>query len=860
MTVPRFSRPLVSLAALLALSAWPLGAQTLADPDAAVRELFQKRCADCHSPAGDDESPTLSRATDLLKLRTDPGYITVGSAENSPLFKRVTLAAGDKKRMPKSTADDPREPLTADELAVLRRWIEPTDAPKRTFVTEQAVAETVHRDLSAADADDARYYRYLTLHNLANAGDSDAALESYRGALAKLLNSLSWERRIVRPVPVDPARLVFRFDLRAYGWTPAKWERLAGGYPYAIVLGKRIETESALRAGTEVPFLRGDWFAFAASQPPLYDELLGLPPTDRELEREVLHVDVADNLRRASAQRAGFVKSGVSEFNRLIERHPTAFGAYWKSYDFASNDGKQDLLLNPLGPTGVSARFAFAHDGGELIWNLPNGLQAYRLSTAAGVRLERAPTEIVRDPSRRDAAIINGISCIGCHAAGMRMAPKGSLADEVRPAATALDLSAAEGALLARLYPEPAAFAALHAADERRFLAALAETGATENPEPVLVLYNRFKQDITLATVGAEFGVERNDLQQRMEESSIQALRSFGQRLRTASAFSRKSFIEQFRLTVTGLHLGTPREFTPILHEDFFPNKKKKPDGGENPTAALPDGDRARLLTAGVEALQSIVAPGAFKGADGTPGRNGQIGGAGTDGRNGVHKGRPYDLRKGGHGGPGGDGTNGGAGGNGGDAPALFVRVEEIRFATQPSVAFLIILDEAGEARARAVWDVSKPISLDARGGNGGGGGHGGPGGRGGLGGFGGDGDPDRTPNYGGDGGNGGAGGNGGNGSNGGAGGSGSSVRVKIVGSPAFAAAVKQNLRFNLGGGAAGPRGLAGGAGAGGEALHETNYSSPYLQGGQGKPGAPGSNGAPGFEGVAGAPGTVTFE
>ena len=43
--------------------------------------------------------------------------------------------------------------------------------------------------------------------------------------------------------------------------------------------------------------------------------------------------------------RAGFLKSGVSDHNRLIERHESNYGAYWVSYDFKRVGGGalQDL-------------------------------------------------------------------------------------------------------------------------------------------------------------------------------------------------------------------------------------------------------------------------------------------------------------------------------------------------------------------------------------------------------------------------------------------------------------------------------------------------------------------------------------
>ena len=122
--------------------------------------------------------------------------------------------------------------------------------------------------------------------------------------------------------------------------------------------------------------------------PPLYHILLDLPETDRELEGK-LNVNVRRNLRDSPGKkvwRSGFNQSGVSSFNRIVERHSTFFGAYWKSYDFDSNKGLKNIFKNPLG---------FKHAGGEIIFNLPNGLQAYLLADSAGRRIDEAPANIV---------------------------------------------------------------------------------------------------------------------------------------------------------------------------------------------------------------------------------------------------------------------------------------------------------------------------------------------------------------------------------------------------------------------------------------------------------------------------------
>src|SRR5206468_705155 len=106
-----------------------------------------------------------------------------------------------------------------------------------------------------------------------------------------------------------------------------------------------------------------------------------------------LGVDVAGEFldpRPERIARAGFPRSGVSGQNRMVERHDahgtSGSAYYWKSYDFKPANGRGKLTRFPLGPLDLFekgrhpyANQAFAHDGGEIIFGLPNGLQAYLL-------------------------------------------------------------------------------------------------------------------------------------------------------------------------------------------------------------------------------------------------------------------------------------------------------------------------------------------------------------------------------------------------------------------------------------------------------------------------------------------------
>ena len=97
----------------------------------------------------------------------------------------------------------------------------------------EAMTSPVCRNATAASS------RYFTLANLRNAGLAEDELETYRQALAKLLNSLSWGREIVTPRPVDAEKTLLRIDLRDYKWDEAAWDRLVADYPYGVRFRRR---------------------------------------------------------------------------------------------------------------------------------------------------------------------------------------------------------------------------------------------------------------------------------------------------------------------------------------------------------------------------------------------------------------------------------------------------------------------------------------------------------------------------------------------------------------------------------------------------------------------------------------------
>jgi mono/diheme cytochrome c family protein len=636
---PKTLLPLILVSALTSA--------TLRADDAALLDIFEKRCAECHR---EDDEPTLHAGINLVSL-----HATEDAAEG--ILNRVSRAEEARGRMPKSKGKpgDPgyKAPLTAEEIAVIAAWVKNGSAPvpaptppaspaspdkpattdttapakpvaptptkeeakpaPRTFLTMREEIALIAKDIESVESSRQPFVRYLTLSNLANARDSkgellesEGQLEVYRAALGKLLNSVSSGGRIVAPVAVNENKTIYRLDLRDYGWSRDDWESIiVTGYPYGL-RGMVAQDEGDIEklSGSKSAWMRADWFVFAVSQPPFYHDLLRLPKTEQELEKQQ-QVDTLANLRDDRALRAGFRLSGVSQGNRLIERHEAGTGMYWKSYDFTPLviTGGHDLFRSPLGPVGAGLTKnkdrEFIHDGGEVIFELANGLHGYYLATADGKRIDRGPTEIVQDKKRRDGAIINGISCMACHDRGMKYAreePIESFLDEVGPVALAAGLDREEVKSVEALYQSKEALHAVILADETEYLAALAQAtpGFDQPIDPVSRLYNRFKQDIRLENLAAEFGEEDVTFVERLKDSNDPDLESIAAQFEAGLGFPRSSWLDQFSKIAgaLGYHL---LDFTPVKYAEFTSGAPAA--GGNEGKVTLSDGGKMTIAT-----------------------------------------------------------------------------------------------------------------------------------------------------------------------------------------------------------------------------------------------------------------------
>ena len=418
------------------------------DPRAAkTYGLLETHCARCHQ-AGKTETPltsgSISNILAVDDLARNPLLIRPGLPDASKLYEVLVTrhapldiygAPGAAGAVPQLGAGpQPGEPETED-LEAVRTWIR--DLP----LSKSACQD--RKPVSAADADqlaleaikgdkvDASDLRFISLAHLYNLCAKPEDMAAYRQAIVKLLNSLSWSSDPIAVTALGPAGAVLSFKLSDLGWVSGHWDILQRIYPKGLQNAVPDALKTATR--TDIPVLRADWFADAASKPPLYYALLGVPAMLSDLAK-LNGLDIDQNIKSARARRLAVRTSAVVRGNRLVERHEGGRGALWLVYDFATSQGEQDLFERPLGPkAGGNVRNPFKPDAIRAMFTLPNGFLGYALFDAAGNRIDRVLPGLEKPLMGGETnAVLNvtraGANCLACHVHGLK-----PVRDDLRP-------------------------------------------------------------------------------------------------------------------------------------------------------------------------------------------------------------------------------------------------------------------------------------------------------------------------------------------------------------------------------------------------------------------------------------------
>lgn len=542
-----------------------VGAQARSDLAAVgqtATAILTRRCGSCHSDDGNDMAG-MGAMVNRQSL-VSHGIAVPGSAERSSLYARL-VTTNRRERMPRD-----EDSLPASEIDSIRRWVElglpdaagvvAGAAPStRAIVSETDLLAVMVADLQSINSSLRRFVRYVSVAHLNNEPSiTTEQLRQVRDAAEFAINSLSNDSA-VHSLVATASPVLFRVDLRDFDWDAGRWQELIAANPYTFSVSGAHAAQLARELDTVQPYVRADWFVTAALRPPLYHTLLRIPSTVDELERR-LGVDVARNVATFRAVRAGFTDSAISINNRLLERHPSPQGGYWRSYDFVDSVGRHDLFQNPLGsqPTSNSP---FEANGGEIIFSLPNRLQGYMLIGGRGERIEAAPTSIVRATGQRDQTVVNGISCITCHSRVGLHNKSDRILESVR-AATHFSSNVVERVTL--LY------------DERRFQAALREDTAAyleatsriranaDFGQAVQVVSDRYSERLSVDRVAAEFGLDASTLQARIRAAvpSSSVARVLARLLVANGQIQRDSFVCEFGGLVRELIASV--SFTPL--------------------------------------------------------------------------------------------------------------------------------------------------------------------------------------------------------------------------------------------------------------------------------------------------------
>ncbi len=487
------------------------GQAAIASINQQALQILQRECASCHSPA--NPQGNFGSVTQVGEMVASQRFIVPGSPDQSTLITHLAPLGN----MP------PAGSLPPEEISLLKTWIAQMRKPEIKPLSETAVVALIRKDLeSNVAAAERPTTRYFTLHVPNNRKASAEVMTAMRLGYSKMINSISRNPAIVKPIAIDEQQLVYRLNLSSINMPNNIFDSvIADFYPYSQSFVSLEEDQSSQIVAANHAFnrtaltverylIRIDWFLASAPLPTLYSRLLRLGIDQNSLDAQ-LGVNVFSNIINNRVMRSGFKNSNVSSQNRVMERHTQRNGrSYWISYDFASNEGLANIFSVPLGPLGIGQdQRAFVHDGGEIIFQLPNGLFAYYLSDAAGTSIDKGPLAIVKQsdaPAQFLSSIVNGVSCMTCHNQGLIYKK-----DEMRAFFTANPnkLGAQEMNKLLALYPEENAFKAQMEKDNEIYTKALREAGLDPaRPDPIINAYRYYNQNLTKEDVGAELGID----------------------------------------------------------------------------------------------------------------------------------------------------------------------------------------------------------------------------------------------------------------------------------------------------------------------------------------------------------------
>src|SRR5262245_15658226 len=188
---------LLSTIATAVTSQSPTPAGALQAEARVAYDILSRNCFRCHGANG----AAMKNIFVLDRQRLVSSGVVVPSNPDSILLKMIETGT-----MPVGGPE-----LSRDEKSALREWVlkgAPDWGPgeagpaSRPRLSESVILKLIQDDLLTALPRTRPFLRYFSLAHLYNAGVRDPELDTYRHALSKLLNSLSWKREIACRPPL----------------------------------------------------------------------------------------------------------------------------------------------------------------------------------------------------------------------------------------------------------------------------------------------------------------------------------------------------------------------------------------------------------------------------------------------------------------------------------------------------------------------------------------------------------------------------------------------------------------------------------------------------------------------------------
>jgi hypothetical protein len=272
---------------------------------------------------------------------------------------------------------------------------------------------------------DASFIKYTYLPN-AIKDDKDKA-NLARVGVFKALNSTSMgNSEIVLGEDVsDGHGLLFAFDIRKFWGDKAQrnWQTVAGGRGKNVFASAPAQSLRSFPADEPV---RVDRLAYNLTHGKVYNVLIDNPPYEQNLRRQQ---GIKSEIVAWAAQ-----KNAIVDGPRIAWLRELPDGRkYWATGDeFYGREGKEipyasgDPVVRLRG--GARGGMLAIKGGGtvasEAWMEMKNGLISYYIWGNAAQERTRAEQSFIIDPAnKRSRFVINGRSCITCHAAGSQGAP-----------------------------------------------------------------------------------------------------------------------------------------------------------------------------------------------------------------------------------------------------------------------------------------------------------------------------------------------------------------------------------------------------------------------------------------------------